>query len=59
MSENTPQNTPEDNPGQENPGTAQAAESPALDGYGNDTGFAQAAEETDDAQDAQDADAPQ
>ncbi|GAB3468507.1 hypothetical protein GCM10027519_39490 [Kineococcus endophyticus] len=44
MSENTSQNptedVPEENPGQEDPGSEEAAESPALDGYGNDTGFA-------------------
>ncbi|MFD0484483.1 hypothetical protein ACFQ46_17975 [Kineococcus sp. GCM10028916] len=32
---------------EEEPGTDEAAESPTLDGYGNDTGFAQEAEEGD------------
>lgn len=32
---------------EETPGTDEAAESPTLDGYGNDTGFAQEAEEAD------------
>ena len=36
-------------PGQE-PGTAQAAESDELNGYGNDTGFAEEAEQADEAQ---------
>jgi hypothetical protein len=40
MSENIPEN-----PGQENPGSEEAAESPTLDGYGNDTGFAEEAED--------------
>ncbi|WP_345713061.1 hypothetical protein [Kineococcus glutinatus] len=29
------------------PGSAEAAEEPAVDGYGNDTGFAEEAEEAD------------
>ena len=32
---------------EEEPGTGAAAESPTLDGYGNDTGFAEEAEEAD------------
>lgn len=32
---------------EEAPGTDEAAESPTLNGYGNDTGFAQEAEEAD------------
>jgi hypothetical protein len=39
---------------EEEPGTDGAAESPTLNGYGNDTGFAAEAEEADTADDAQD-----
>ncbi|MEZ0491085.1 hypothetical protein AB2L28_02395 [Kineococcus sp. TBRC 1896] len=53
------EHTPEENPGQENPGTQEAAESPALDGYGNDTGFAEDAEDEESAGDARGASAPE
>ncbi|ABS02310.1 hypothetical protein [Kineococcus radiotolerans] len=39
---------------EEDPGTDAAAESPTLNGYGNDTGFAEEAEQADSAGDAQD-----